>query len=115
MQVLEPSLVLQTSRFFGLGGLYMFASTFASTVKGSLLHIARLHSLMRGFRVRTGGRITSDPVRKAPRSLSSTYSVNELPARAFFLPCKCWQRPIRVFECRPPPRSHQTAAVDPVT
>ena len=58
MQVLEPSLVLQTSRFFGLGGLYMFASTFASTVKGSLLLIA-LHSLMRGFRVRTGGRITS--------------------------------------------------------
>ena len=36
----------------------MFASTFASTVKGSLLLIA-LHSLMRGFRVRTGGRITS--------------------------------------------------------
>jgi hypothetical protein len=42
VQVLEPSLVLQTSRFFGLGGLYMLASTFASTVKGSLLLIARL-------------------------------------------------------------------------
>ena len=68
MQVLEPSLVLQTSRFFGLGGLYMFASTFASTVKGSLLLIA-LHSLMRGFRVRTGGRITSDPVPYLPRTV----------------------------------------------
>jgi hypothetical protein len=48
----------------------MLASTFASTVKGSLLLIA-LHSLMRGFRVRTGGRITS------PSLPSSTYSVNE--------------------------------------